>query len=79
MTTEILGIEGAKLEQKFLRYLRFSVLPWWREKTLRQISIGIVWYSILITLNFDISNKRAILRLVWKGFPSVLKIGIFRF
>lgn len=44
MTTEILGIEGAKLEQKFFRYLRFSVLPWWREKTLRQISIGIVWY-----------------------------------
>ena len=74
MRTEILGIEGANLEQKFLRYLRFSVLPWWREKTLRQISIGVV---ILITLNFD--NKRAILRLVWEGFPSVLKIETFRF
>lgn len=75
MRTEILGIEGANLEQKFLRYLRFSVLPWWREKTLRQFRSEL--FGILITLNFD--NKRAILRLVWKGFPSVLKIGTFRF
>ena len=52
MTTEILGIEGAKLEQKFLRYLRFSVLPWWREKMLRQISIGVVWYIDYVELRY---------------------------
>lgn len=52
MRTEILGIEGANLEQKFSRYSRFSVLPWWREKMLRQISIGVVWYTDYAELRY---------------------------